>query len=360
MFVRLLIAAFNYYSRPVLHSDPKKDTDLISILIPARNEAHNLPKLLNSILKQAELNYEVIVLDDHSADDTFEIACRFAATNPSISVIKGDPLATGWTGKNFACWQLGRAARGHYMLFLDADVELEPFAISSALGHLKRNRLSLLSLFSEQEMIRISEKGTVPLMYYLLLTLLPLKLISRHPFPVFSAACGQFMLFPADQYRQYQWHHRLKKIIAEDLAIMKAVKQEGLKGAGLMSGGLVRCRMYHTLSDAIYGFSKNFLAPFNDNLALFIPFISVLILGPLWIIASQNMVMIFAMLVSISATRVYCSRLAAEKWWVNMLLHPLQMINLMVISVLAIWQYLLKSAVWKGRRLVIDVKSGNV
>ena len=343
------MAAYNYYSSPRLDTSPYVGEELISILIPARNEAHNLPGVLNSILAQRGVKYEVIILDDNSDDGTFEIATGFAERNKSIRVLRGLPLAHGWTGKNYACWQLAQAAQGDYLLFVDADVKLSPHLLSSALHRTKEKNLSLLSLFSNQQMLSFGECCTVPLMHYLLLTLLPIRLILDHSLPIFSAACGQFMFFPAQGYHRDQWHYQLRGTVAEDLSIMKAIKVSGLKGEGLMANGLVSCRMYTSFYEAVMGFSKNFIAPFNERLLLFIPFTLILLSGPIIIIFSGDLYQITLLALIIFLTRTYTSLLCGERWWLNAIMHPLHMISFSVISGFALQQHVFKSSIWKGR-----------
>lgn len=352
LLARLLVAAYNYYSNPRLPASRRSSDEFVSILIPARNEAQNLQLILNSVLGLKGVNYEVIVLDDHSEDETFSMASSYASRHEAIKVIRGKPLNKGWTGKNYACWQLAEVAKGEYLLFVDADVNLHPLLLSSALHRLKEQKLSLLSLFSNQQMLSLAEQSTVPLMHYLLLTLLPLKLILGHRFAVFSAACGQFMLFPAKEYHRHCWHETLRDKVAEDLCIMKALKEAGLRGEGLMANGLVSCRMYRSFNEAIMGFSKNFMAPFDNRLSLFLPFIVTLSLGPLLIMAAGEPYQVVGLILIIFSTRIYTSKLAGENWRINLLLHPLQMLNLVIISWTAVQQYFFKNSVWKGRVVV--------
>ena len=206
LLMRLIVAGYNYFNAPVLVSNTFKDSDLLSILIPARNEEGNIGALMDSILQQQQVKYEVIVLDDHSTDRTGAIVKDYASRHPEIKLLQGQLLPEGWTGKNFACYQLAQEATGKYLLFIDADVILEDSLVSTAVGHLKNKSLTLLSLFCQQQTTTFGEKITVPLMNYLLLTLLPLKLIESHADPIFSAACGQFMLFDGANYRTNQWH----------------------------------------------------------------------------------------------------------------------------------------------------------
>ena len=88
----------------------------LSIVIPARNEEDNLPRLLQSITASAVHPLEILVVDDASTDGTASIAQSLGAT-----VINSDPLPARWTGKAWACHQGAQRAIGDNLLFLDAD-----------------------------------------------------------------------------------------------------------------------------------------------------------------------------------------------------------------------------------------------
>ena len=110
LLLQLLVAIYNYCSSPTLIPQQYDNTSLISVLIPARNEASNLPGLIHSILAQNLANIEIIVLDDHSTDDTKAVAEAIALLNKQVRVIQGKTLPEGWTGKNYACHQLALEA----------------------------------------------------------------------------------------------------------------------------------------------------------------------------------------------------------------------------------------------------------
>jgi glycosyltransferase involved in cell wall biosynthesis len=351
LILRFLVAGFNYFSMPKLKASPQVCHERISILIPVRNEEQNISTLLNSILAQQYSNYEVVILDDGSADDTFAIADTFAAGKPNFRVIKGLPLKEGWTGKNYACWQLAKEASGDYLLYLDADVRLAPDLLNSAMSRVQTNHLSLLSLFSDQKMNTIGENAVIPLMHYLLLTLLPIRLIFGHSNPIFSAACGQFMLFEANAYRKHQWHYKVRNEVTEDLKIMKLVKEANCMGEGLLANGLISCRMYSGYRDAVNGFSKNFIAPFNDSIPLFVLFLSCIVIGPALVIATLDMYLIILLCAIVLLTRLMTSSLSGQNVWLNALLHPLQMLSLLLIGCLAIQRTSTGTRRWKGRIL---------
>ncbi|MEJ7557959.1 MAG: glycosyltransferase family 2 protein [Pedobacter sp.] len=352
LILRLLVAGYNYFSAPVLKSRPFVFSSLVSILVPARDEEHNIRRLLNSLLVQKGVSLEIIVLDDHSVDRTRAIVEEYSNKHSNIKLLPGQALPEGWTGKNFACHQLAQAANGRYLVFLDADVELHPELITSGIQQMRTKNLSLLSLFCKQQIHTFGEKITVPLMNYLLFTLLPIRLIESHSYPIFSAACGQFMMFTAENYQHYKWHNRARGRITEDLAIMKMVKQNGEKGEGLLSGNLMTCRMYTGFADAVNGFSKNFITPFNDSISLFLIFLAIVIVGPILILSSTDPYMIAGLLLILTLIRFFTGRLSGEKIW-QILLHPLQMSSLLYIGLVSVYRRCTKSVSWKGRTLPV-------
>lgn len=324
---------------------------MVSILIPARNEEQNIARLLISIYRQDYKNYEVIVYDDDSTDQTYSLCSAFAANHTGFQVIKGMELPDGWLGKNYACDQLAASAKGNYFLFLDADVVVHNDLINSAVHRMKLYQLGLLSLFPNQEMQTIGEKTTVPLLHYLLLNLLPLRLVFLIKNAIFSTACGQFMLFDALLYKQYRWHKGAKHKIVEDVEIMKLVKTTRLNGEALLANGLTSCRMYRNYTGAINGFSKNALAVFNYSIPGLLIFVTLLIGGPLLVMTTLNFNLMFFMIGLILLTRIMISLTAGESVWYNLLLHPVQMVNMAVIAFLSIQKHLTKTVVWKGRRI---------
>lgn len=272
LLVRLLIVFINLGSRLYLRDGMPEDAPSVSVLIPARNEELNLPFLLDGLIKQEVQALEILVYDDDSSDRTAEVVLSYKKKYPNIKLLRGKSLPTGWTGKNHACFQLAQAARGSYFLFLDADVKLNPDLIRKSLYQARKNKLTLLSMFPVQEMRSLGEMLTVPSMNWILLSLLPMGLISRSLYPSLSAANGQFMLFRAREYRQHQFHRLVKDIHVEDIHIMRKVKQMGYRAQTLLSRGEISCRMYDSFRSGIAGFTRSVFAFFGGSALITILF----------------------------------------------------------------------------------------
>jgi cellulose synthase/poly-beta-1,6-N-acetylglucosamine synthase-like glycosyltransferase len=351
IILRFTVTLFNFISDPKLRRVARQYVNPVSILIPARNEATDILQLLQSIQQQDYTHYEVIILDDGSTDDTFNICSDYAASHPQFKVIKGEELPADWIGKNYACHQLAKQANGEYLLFLDADEKIQPGLINSAVHRMQTGKLGLLSLFTNQQMDTIGEKLVVPLMHFILLNLLPVRLISLVKTPSVAAASGQFMLFDAEIYQQEQWHKQVKDKVVEDVEIMRQIKAKGYNGEALLANGMISCRMYKSYNEAVNGFSKNFLAAFNYSIFGFFMYLLLVIIFPMTLLMTLNLPLILFMTGLIILTRVMISLTSGQNALYNVLLHPFQMLTMLLIAFLSIQKHLTKTTVWKGRKI---------
>jgi chlorobactene glucosyltransferase len=324
---------------------------LVSVLIPVRDEQDNILALLESIYDQDYTEYEVLILDDGSGDNTYNICENFASKHHQFRVIKGKKLPHDWLGKNYACHQLAQEAKGDYFLFLDADEKVNNSLLNSAVHRMRLYNLGLLSLFTNQQMDTFGERAVVPLMHYILLNLLPLRLVYLVKNSTVAAASGQFMLFDAEIYRKNEWHKQVKDRVVEDVEIMRIVKSSGYNGEALLANGMISCRMYKSYTEAVNGFSKNFLAGFNYSIITLLIYLVIIIGGPMIVMMTLNLQLIVFMIGLIILTRIMISLSASQNAWLNVLLHPLQMINLTIIAFMAIQKHLTKTTVWKGRQV---------
>ncbi|MES2873544.1 MAG: glycosyltransferase family 2 protein [Bacteroidota bacterium] len=349
LILRFTVTLFNFISNPKLTSSPREYDDLVSILIPARDEEKNIMSLLQSIRNQNYRNYEVVILDDHSSDRTFKLCEEFAISDSRFRVVRGKSLPKDWLGKNFACHQLAQESKGKYLMFLDADETIADGLLNNTVHRMKFYRLDLLSLFTNQVMISWGERMVVPLMHFILLNLLPLRLVRLSKSPAFSAASGQFMMFSAENYKENEWHDLVRNKVVEDIEIMRTLKSLGYRGEALLANGYIFCRMYGSMSAAFQGFSKNLLAGFNNNIIGLFLYLLLVILGPIAIAYILSAELLFFALSLIILSRVMISLMSGQNVWYNIILHPVQLISMLIIAVISVKKYFTKTIVWKGR-----------
>lgn len=351
LVIRFSVTVFNFLSNPKLPRVVKHYHDKVSILIPARNEEADILELLVSIKNQDYSNYEVIVLDDNSDDNTYEVVENFCLTNPQYKVVRGKELPQNWLGKNYACHQLSELAIGKYLLFIDADEAIKRGLINSLINRMEIGELALLSVFTNQTIKSIGEWLTVPLMHFILLNLLPLRLVKLSKNPAFAAASGQCMFFNANNYKENHWHERVKHQVVEDVEIMKLVKLEKFNAEALLANGLIYCRMYKDLGESLNGFSKNLLAGFGNNIIILLFYQLLVTIGPVILILNFNVALLVLPLTLIVLSRIMISYLSGQNVLINLVLHPFQMLFFLIISFISIKKHIFKTSTWKGRTI---------
>jgi len=355
LVVRLLIAFVNLLSfRYLPKTSYLAKEPFVSVLIPARNEEDNIGNLLEQINKLDYKKLEIIVYNDHSTDKTEHIIRHWTTTNSNIKLLNGDELPQGWLGKNHACHQLSKAATGEILLFLDADVNVKKNLIKRSISHIQKHRLHLLSIFPKQIVKSFGEKVSVPLMNWILLSLLPLGLVKRSKREMFSAANGQFMMFKADTYKSIWPHQQLKAHKVEDIAIIKLFKQKGLISDTRLGDNDITCRMYDGLDDAIEGFTKNIFHFFGDSIFITICFAVFTTTAPFLIYTYMGIEWLTIYLSGIICIRFFVILASHQSVVQNLLLALPQHIVFLLIIIKGLINNKQKKIIWKDRNILQD------
>ncbi len=251
----------NLIDLPLLPHKSRGREPMLSVLVPARNEAMNIERCVRSLLQQEYGLFEIIVLDDGSSDATPELLRDLAGTSGGrMRTLQGKKLPDGWHGKAWACHQLGCEAKGELLLFTDADTMHQPDSLRRSVRALYDSGADMLSLTPYQELGSFWEKLVVPMVYFILLCYLPLRLVRRSRNPAFSFANGQFLLFQKAMYQRIHGHEAVRENIVEDVWLCMAVKKAGGTVAAFNGTDTVSCRMYRNGREVWDGFSKNLFA----------------------------------------------------------------------------------------------------
>ena len=242
--------------RPDINSKVPKPAPLISVLIPARNEEENIETCLKSLQKQDYPNFEILVLDDNSEDRTAELVEGMAAKDNRIRLIRGESLPEGWAGKPFACYQLAEKAKGSWLLFIDADTTHAPHMLRSTLALALELKPSLLSGFPRQMAESLPEKVAMPVLYFVIMSLLPLWWVHRSKGLKPSLTIGQFILFPREDYWRIGGHMAVKDRILEDVWLGVETVRHGGRHIAIDLSSVFYCRMYRDVGKMWEGFVK--------------------------------------------------------------------------------------------------------
>lgn len=332
LILRFTVTLFNFISNPKLTHTPRKYHDMVSVLIHVTSKEHDATKLLESIEEQEYQNLEIIILDERIYG-TEESSHVYQGADDRIKSLKSKKAPEGWLQKNYASYQLAGVAKGNYFLFLQPDTRVTKGLINNAVHRMKISRLTLLSLFPNQIMLSFGEKLVVPLINFVLLNLLPVRLIRLFKNPVFAAASEDFMLFEAANYRASQWHKQVRWRADEDIEIMRLIKDAGYQTEALLANGYLTSRMYKNFTEASQGFSRILLAGFNNNMIGLTVYLLLVIFGPVYIAYYLDLKLLFFAFSLIILSKIMISLSSGQNPLVNIIIHPLQILSLFFISV---------------------------
>ncbi|MCO4746774.1 MAG: glycosyltransferase [Proteobacteria bacterium] len=231
--------------------------ETVSILIPARNEQESIEACVRAALAALPAEGEVIVGDDASTDDTGEILSRIAAEDRRLRVICPPPLPAGWVGKPHNCHHLARAARGDRLVFVDADVTLQPDAISRLFDLAQRYEAGVSTVFPKQVTGTRTEAHLMPLLALTYTAWLPLPLVWASGDPRFLAANGQVLSMRSETYHRIGGFESVKAEVVDDMAFCRRAKELGERVVFADGQDLAHCRMYGSGAELWQGFTKN-------------------------------------------------------------------------------------------------------
>ena len=257
MWFLLVTIANLAFLRRTRHAAPVNDGPRVSIILPARNEEARIGRCIASLIDQSYGDFEIIVVDDDSEDDTRAIAERFARADLRVRVVAGRQLPTDWNGKQFACSQGIEIATGDLFFLTDADVVHRPESLARAVGQIERFGADFLSGYVAQEMGTLGELLIVPMTYIMTTLLLPLRLLTTRLFPSWGFAIGQYMLVRREALADAGGYAGVKDSLVEDMALSRAVRATGRKTVFVDARQSAACRMYHGYADAFRGLAKS-------------------------------------------------------------------------------------------------------
>jgi len=348
--------------------EDEPSTHALTVLIPARNEEHNLPGCLDSLLQQSEPGFllgeqwHIFVIDDNSTDATLSIANDYAAKHPTgLHVLRAKELKTerrGFTGKNAALWfgasqDLAHTAK--WLLFTDADTLHEPGSTSRALIEAERHDVALLSYSPRQIAANFIQRATLPLIFSELATTYPPKKVNDPGSPI-AAANGQFLLVRRQPYYDAGGHMAVSSQVLEDVALARLIKRRSAIRLRYAPEA-VSTRMYTDTAEMIQGWTKNLALLFGNPLVLAATTLLnfILILGlPLLPFLWPNLVVWQVMAIGLVWLRVLFNYFArVGRSGAPILDRILAIIALPLFATLLFrsWQMVkvAKSVTWKGR-----------
>lgn len=201
-----------------------KRSPKVSVILPARNEERYIARCLDSLLAQDYSNFEIIAINDSSADRTGEIMKEYASRDPRIVQVDAPAKPEGWAGKNWACYQGYLRAKGEVLLFTDADTEHDRSAMSLAVGQLVSQDLDALTAVPRLICNDFWTKITLPALATFLHTRFsPLRV--NDPNTKTGYFFGSFFAITKGTYEAVGTHEGVRQELVEDGALGGKVKE---------------------------------------------------------------------------------------------------------------------------------------
>lgn len=360
VLVGLAVTAVLFYQIPTLPAvnENLSNYPTISVIIPARNEEHNLALLLADLSAQTLPNLEIICIDDESEDSTGQVALENGA---KLITLKSKP--EGWTGKSWACQNGADAATGELLLFLDADVRLGPNGISRLLSaYLQQGCTVSVQPYHKTEkmfeqfsmmfnLVQIAANGTAL------------------PKPRNIGLYGPVILISRQDYKKVGGHESVKASIVDDMALGSQLKKAGLHFCLYIGNCEVSFRMYADgLHSLLQGWIKNMATgaaktPFLVFMMVYLWIASLLsvplhivifiiLMNWIWLVVYSIIYIIWVCLLAVLTRRIG----KFHVWGV--ILYPILMLVMLGVILVSAFKKLFGLKVtWKGRSIRTEEKT---
>ncbi len=346
---------------------PPEDPPLVSIVIPARNEERNIERCLRSVLTADYPRIEVIVVDDHSNDDTGDIARAVAAGDSRVNVLLNEPLPPGWFGKQWACENGARASRGEIILFADADTVQSSDLVTRSVNAITRRKADLFSVAGKQELGSFWEYVIQPQVFGLLaIRYGGTDTVANSRFVADKIANGQCLFVRRQVYEELGGHGLVKAHVADDMMLAQRYFARGKRVDMMLGAKQLSTRMYTSLRELIEGWGKNVFAGGIDSamggavgrlvypVALLVPplcgFVPAVVLIAGLITPLPAALMLWAAIVQTLLLLVWVPIYIALKRPLYALLTPLGAVMVLYIFLRAVLRG--RRVMWKGRQYV--------
>jgi glycosyltransferase involved in cell wall biosynthesis len=329
----------------------------VSVIIPARNEAHNLPYLLASLKEQTYKPCEIIVVDDMSSDETYETAESFG-----VKVIKNTELPENWTGKSWALWNGVKESSGDILVFFDADVRLAKKALETLLDARAKSG-GAISVVPYHKTEKFYEKlSLIPCILGVLAFTSPFERLSKS-----KGMYGSCIVMTKQDYSKIEGHDSIKSEVMDDLTLGKRLSDAGIPIENYIGYHLVSFRMYPGgLRSELEGFGKSAVLSMSTLRPLTILCIAIWFAGllavqfvvPVLILMGSSYVVPFVLgYIFYTVQIIYFLKYSGDFGYLLPVLHGLSSVFFIVVILYSYYQVTFTgSVIWKGRQIKVGRK----
>jgi chlorobactene glucosyltransferase len=355
--VVLLVIIYRYATRrPRLRDyEPLCSGPLVSVIVPARNEARNIERCVRLVLATQYTPIEVIVVDDRSTDGTAELV--EPASGGRLRLVRGVEPPPGWFGKQWAIVQGYRVSKGELLVFADADTRHEPELLPRAVRALLQERVDLFTVLPRQEMTTFWERLIQPHVFLALETRVGnLARVNRTRTPWNAIANGQFILTSRAAYEAVGTHEAVKDTVTDDVLLAQVYVRAGKDIFLAHATEFMATRMYGSLREILAGWTKNLaqgaplMAPPIPLLRAALPYLmwmpALFWIAPpvVWVLTGWSAAMIATLVALVTWVAIYAIN-RAPAWYA--VLYPL---GAAIVAFIMIRSALRRGKIeWRGR-----------
>jgi len=256
------------------NSTSENSYPFVSIIVPARNEQNNIGRCLLSLLSQNYPNFEVIVIDDNSTDDTLRIIkqirnqIRTGPLKDRFEIITLSEKPKDWGGKTWACERGYLRSRGDILLFTDADTYYNNQSILSlAVSYMKKESLDVLTGNPHTELPDFWSKVSMPLWNHFTIISGADTAAVNNPRSNMAYLVGSFFMIYKSALEKVEGFSRIRNAIHEDVALGKCIKRAGYNIKIVKLGVLVSALWSRDLPTLWHGIART-LAPMSKFLVI--------------------------------------------------------------------------------------------
>ncbi|MDT9591465.1 glycosyltransferase family 2 protein [Nocardioides zeae] len=329
----------------------------VTVVLPVRDEAAAIEpctRAVRAAMDRLPGPARLVVVDDRSGDGTAELARRVAAEDPRVEVVAGAPTPPGWLGKPWACQQGAETAdtgqRPGVLVFVDADVRLEPHALAASVALLRSSGLDLVCPYPRQQAHGTAERLVQPLLQWSWMSTLPLGLAERSARPSLTAANGQLLVVDAAVYGAAGGHGAVRREVLEDMALLRALKRVGGRGVVVDGSTVATCRMYEGAGALREGYRKSLWSAFGSPLGA-AGVVALLVLAyvvPALAALRGSRAGLLGYAAGV-ASRVLVARRTGGRAWPDALAHPVSVLALGALTADSVVARRRGTLRWRGR-----------
>lgn len=341
-----------YIKDAEMHGDLPEGS--LSIIIPAFNEEKRIGALLDSLKGQSYKPLEILVVDDHSLDNTVEVAKDY-----EVKIIRSLDLRDGWIGKARACWSGALEAKGDMILFLDADTCLSDCKSLEKIvcEYSRQGQTGILSVQPYHTVYKIYENYSA---IFNIISLAGMNIFTPYKRKLDPAgAFGPCVLCNRKEYFSLGGHEKIKGTVMDDLALGNIFLKSGLPVNNYAGKGVITYRMYpEGLGNLVEGWTKNFGAGsrfVHPGIFLMIfawvtgGFASALLLLLFNVSVPLNLLLYFLYMLQFFALSRKAGNFKIFTFIIPFVLHHLFFICIFIWSLFR--TKIIKNVTWRGRKI---------